>query len=95
MSPIGTSGVRRVQLIQVNVVGPQPVQAILYRLPHVVWCGTFPAVAEVHPELRRDHHVLALPPERLPKEPLAVRLSVHVRGIEEGDPRLKGGRYNC
>jgi len=85
----GGGGVRPVQLVEIDVVGPEATQAALDRLDHVAGCGPpGPSGAHRTPELGSDDHLVAVPAQRLTEPLFAV--AVGVGGVKEGDTGVEG-----
>ena len=73
-------------VVEVDVVGAQPFERRLQRAAHVV-PRSLRALA--HPELGREHDLIATPFEDLAEETLALAAPVDVRRVEEVDPFLE------
>ena len=82
-----------VVLVEVDPVGLQPPQRCLDRLADVgARTAGGLAVAEVVPELRREHDLVAPAGERAADDLLAAApVAVDVRGVEERDARVERG----
>ena len=88
-----------VYLVQVDVVGVQPSQALLAGEPDklgIELLDSFPVshsldlVVDVVAELGADYYVLPSAAQRLGQYLLAETVAVRVRGIEEVDPKVHG-----
>ena len=89
--------VRRVQLVQVDVVGAQAPEGFLHGEPDVAPAALGAgrgAIPHVHPlvaELRREHHLVPAALENLAKSEFrAAVLAVHLGGVEERDAGVDG-----
>jgi hypothetical protein len=76
-----------VQVVKVDVVEPEPLQAGLDRLPRRHRRGAGPAQLAMR-ELAGDHQLVALSRQRFPKQRLVVPRAIAAGGVEEGDPEL-------
>ena len=86
-------GVGPVGLVQVDVVGVQPAQAVLDLLhdPPPRRTPLVGVVAHGRHELGGQHHAVAPPLERLADDLLGLARRVHVGRVNEVDARIEGG----
>ena len=86
--------VRRVQLVEVDVVGAQPLQAVLEGGADVGRRGPalVPLVGDA--ELGGQHDLVAPGPERGAEVGLALGAPVDVGGVEEGDAGIERGTHD-
>lgn len=87
--------VAHMQLVQVDVVGPEPYERCRARPADVagghVGAGDGPPGLVVRvAELRRDHDIVAPPPQGAAENALAVPGAVRVGGVEERDAQVDG-----
>src|SRR5205085_10828761 len=72
-----------VVLVEVDVVGAQPLQRAVDRTPDVRRRAPGRIAAALPTELRRDQDLLTAAGERPPEEELALTAAVRLRGVEE------------
>jgi hypothetical protein len=89
--------VRRVQLVQIQVVGAQPAQRCLHRAADVGPAALGPgrrAVIHVYPllaELGGQHHLVPAPREHLAEDlSRSPAVAIGVRGVDQRDARIHG-----
>ena len=78
------------QLVQIDVVGLQAPQAVLERPVDVVGPGPFAFGVDLHAELRGQDDLGSACPQGAAEKLLALRASVDVGGVEEGDAGVDG-----
>ena len=78
-------------LVQVDIVGAQPAQAVFGGLPHVLRLGAVVRFVELHAELGGDDDSCRRLPSARPRIFLAVAFIVDVGGIEEVDAGVERG----
>ncbi len=81
--------VRLVQLVEIDRLDLQPVQAVGNRALDVVGRGARLAGRDLHAELGRHHEPVAAALQNPPEELLALGAAVDVGRIEEGDARIE------
>jgi hypothetical protein len=84
-----------VLVVQVDVVGAEPLEGALDRCPRVVrvpvqGAAAVAAAVREQPELRRDHHVVAAAGQGAAEQFLVLVRTVDLRGVEQGHPELDG-----
>ena len=94
VSAIGRLGVGGVQLVEVDVVGPQAPQAVLEGLADVGGLGAFVLGVDLHAELGGEHDLVAARAQGAAQELLALGAAVDVGGVEEGDAGVEGGVHH-
>ena len=88
----GRLAVGPVVVEDVDAVGAQPLERAGQGAAEVV---TRAAPSVAHPELGREHGLVAPAFEDLAEELLALAAAVDVRGVEERDPLGEGGLDDC
>ena len=79
------------ELVQVDVVGLQPVEAVANRAADVRGRGAGLVRRHIHPELRREHDPVAPTREDAAEERLRRRRAVDVGRVEEVHFRIERG----
>ena len=79
------------ELIEIDSIGSKPPQAVFRRPSDVLRAGALAFRVDAHPELRRDHHAVAASRQRMSQIDFAVRRTVDVGRVEEGDAGINGG----
>jgi hypothetical protein len=106
VSSMGDLGIGEVEVVEIDVVGPEPPQAGLGVAPDVARFGVdgqlpegvtdresvgLCAFGDPQPELRGHHHVVAPSGDRLPHQDLVVPIGpVGVRRVDERGPGVEG-----
>ena len=86
----------RVELVKVDVVGPEPSQAVFARLLHVIGMRALPVFIHDHSKLRRNDYIVTAAADCAAEEFFALRLAIDVGGVEKGDAGFDGGvHYLC
>jgi hypothetical protein len=83
--------VRLMELIEIDSIGSKPPQAVFRSPSDVFRAGALAFRIDAHAELRRDHHAVAASRQRMSKIDFAVRRTVDVGRVEEGDAGINGG----
>ena len=91
--------VHAVLVVQVDVVGAEPLQRALHGKAHVLRAAVQAAraVAAVpdRAELGRDHHLVPATGERPSEQFLVEVRPVHLGGVEQGDAEVDGAVDRC
>jgi hypothetical protein len=80
-----------VDLVEVNVVGAEPPEAVLALADYVVSRETsiVGSVSHRHPDLGGEEQIVSPPRDRLPEYLLGLTVRVDIRGVEEVDPGVQ------
>src|SRR5688500_8771568 len=78
-------GIGKVQLVKIDVVGAESLEAGIGRAPYVFGSRTADGSLHLMAELGGDYHFSTPRAERASEKPLAPAVAIHVGGIEEID----------
>jgi hypothetical protein len=82
--------IRLMQLIQVDAIGPEPSEAILEGLPHVLGACPLSLRIDPHAELRGDNRGVTAGRQRASEKDFALGCSIDIGGIKESHTGVEG-----